>query len=162
MIKRVIIVAVFALAAVNVGPVRAAEDTADKVADVVLSQIEKRVIRDYYRKQREERQKAGKADKPRNGKGNHAKRGNGKSNRLPPGLAKRDTLPPGLARQIEKNGTLPPGLAKRDLPADLESRLPRRRGGQRRIVVDDDVVLIEDATDRILDVLEDVVTGGGS
>jgi hypothetical protein len=81
---------------------------------------------------------------------------------LPPGLAKRDTLPPGLARQIEKNGTLPPGLAKRDLPADLESRLPRRRGGQRRIVVDDDVVLIEDATDRILDVLEDVVTGGGS
>lgn len=71
---------------------------------------------------------------------------------LPPGLAKKDSLPPGLA----KRAALPPGLAKRDLPADLEKRLPRRSTTE-RVIVDDDVILIEKGTEIVLDVIRDVV-----
>ncbi|MFC1837619.1 hypothetical protein ACFLYW_02940 [Thermodesulfobacteriota bacterium] len=72
---------------------------------------------------------------------------------MPPGLAKKDELPPGLQKQLEKNGTLPPGLAKRDLPSDLLSQLPFRPDTQERTVIDEDVVLIEKATGKILDIL---------
>ncbi len=80
----------------------------------------------------------------------------GKSNELPPGLAKRETLPPGLAKQLQVNGTLPPGLAKRDLPADLESRLPPILPGQKRMLVGDDMLLIEEKTNRILDIVRGI------
>ncbi|MGE0257046.1 MAG: hypothetical protein AB7N54_04835 [Alphaproteobacteria bacterium] len=79
---------------------------------------------------------------------------------MPPGLARKDELPPGLARQLAERGTLPPGLAKRSLPADLEARLPKRGGKTGRVIVDDDVVLIDTAADRILDVIGDVVRDG--
>jgi hypothetical protein len=75
---------------------------------------------------------------------------------LPPGLAKRDKLPPGLQKQIERNGTLPPGLAKRGLPDDLRGRLPRRTGRDYR-VVGNDIVLIETATNLILDIMQGVL-----
>lgn len=79
--------------------------------------------------------------------------GQGKSKGgLPPGLAKKDSLPPGLA----KRAALPPGLAKRDLPSDLESRLPRRTTTE-RVIVDDDVILIERGTEIVLDIIRDVV-----
>ena len=58
---------------------------------------------------------------------------------------------------MERNGTLPPGLAKRDLPTDLEAKLPEAEAGRKRVIVDNDVVLIEQATGRILDILKDVV-----
>jgi len=83
----------------------------------------------------------------------------GAARQMPPGLAKRDELPPGLARQLTERGTLPPGLAKRDLPADLAGKLPRR-GKTSRVIVDDDVVLIDNATERVLDVIGDVVRDG--
>jgi len=108
------------------------------IADILLTEIEKRIIREYYRGGEDA---AGKKD---------AKDKSG----LPPGLAKKDGLPPGLAMQLERNGTLPPGLAKRDLPDDLLARLPRRPPGQNLVIVDDQVLLIERATDLILDVLE--------
>ncbi len=74
---------------------------------------------------------------------------------LPPGLAKRDgNLPPGLERQLEKNGRLPPGLAKRALPDELHHRLGPPRKGTRRYIVNEDVVLIEEATGVILDIIE--------
>ena len=72
---------------------------------------------------------------------------------LPPGLAGKDKLPPGLQKQLERNGTLPPGLAKRALPDDLKRMLPRRHPSHERTIVNDDVVLIEKATGRILDIL---------
>ena len=78
---------------------------------------------------------------------------------MPPGLAKKEKLPPGLAKQLEKNGTLPPGLAKRNLPADLESELPDPVEGLERTIVDNAVVLVEKATGRIIDIIQDVVTG---
>lgn len=73
-----------------------------------------------------------------------------KSKKMPPGLAKRDHLPPGLA----KRDTLPPGLAKRDLPSDLERRLSRLPKGYGRKTVGDDIVLIEEATGIIFDILK--------
>jgi Ni/Co efflux regulator RcnB len=107
------------------------------IADLVLTEIEKRIIRDYYRG--DDDAAGQKAAKDKSG--------------LPPGLAKKDTLPPGLAMQLERNGTLPPGLAKRDLPDDLRARLPRRPWGQNLVIVDDKVLLIQRATNLILDIL---------
>ena len=69
---------------------------------------------------------------------------------VPPGLAKRDSLPPGLA----KRDTLPPGLAKRELPGDLERRLSRLPSGYSRKSVGQDVVLIEEATGLVIDILK--------
>lgn len=78
---------------------------------------------------------------------------------LPPGLAKREELPPGLQRHLERNGTLPPGLQKRlqPLPHRLKSRLPRTRRGVRRVVVAGNVILLEERTGKILDIIQDVV-----
>lgn len=77
----------------------------------------------------------------------------------PPGLAKRDSLPPGLAKHLEKHGTLPPGLELRGLPDSLEAQLPDPGPGRKRVVVDDDVLLIETRTGRVLDILRDVIGG---
>ncbi len=75
---------------------------------------------------------------------------------LPPGLARKSSLPPGLATQLRERGSLPPGLARRSLPAELYRELPRRTG-RRLYLVDNRVVLIEEATNRVLDVIEDFI-----
>ena len=90
------------------------------------------------------------------GRGKHKRKGKKKG--LPPGLAKRDKLPPGLQKQLEKNGKLPPGLQKRALPSDLEAKLPPSREGTERVIVNQDVVLIEKATNTVLDVIKGVLT----
>lgn len=125
-------------------PPAAQEMTAGEAVGVVFTEIEKRLIRDYFAKN-------GNKAEPDDGKGQ------GKSKQMPPGLAKRDTLPPGLEKHIEKNGTLPPGLAKRDLPPDLVSRLPALKPGTKRHIVGNDVVLVQEATGLVLDVLENVL-----
>jgi hypothetical protein len=68
-------------------------------------------------------------------------------------LAKKGSLPPGLAKQLARNGTLPPGLAKRSLPDDLMVQLAPRPAGYEFILIDDRVMLIQAATNLILDVL---------
>lgn len=69
-------------------------------------------------------------------------------------LLEKKPLPPGLAAQLQKNGTLPPGLAKNALPADLETKLPAVPTGYERAVLDDlTVILIEVATNRIVDLV---------
>lgn len=82
---------------------------------------------------------------------------------LPPGLAKREQLPPGLQRQLQRNGTLPPGLQKRiqPLPQSLESQLPKPPAGVKRVVVAGNVILLEERTSKILDIVQDV-RGSGS
>jgi hypothetical protein len=74
---------------------------------------------------------------------------------LPPGLAKRESLPPGLQRQLRKNGTLPPGLQSRvyRLPDDLERRLPAKREGLSRIVLGGNIILWEESTSVIVDIV---------
>ncbi len=94
------------------------------------------------------------------GKGKAKGKGKGKSGKLPPGLAKKKELPPGLQKQLERGGTLPPGLAKRSLPDELDEKLGDPAEDTERVIVDNDVVLIEKGTGIILDVLEDVLSGG--
>lgn len=139
----------------------AGAQTTDDIAGVIFKEVEKRVIEEYFGAkatkadededgEKDKKKKKGKNKKVKNGK-------KGKDGEMPPGLAKKDALPPGLASQLEREGTLPPGLAKRDLPADLEARLPPPAPGHQRVIVDDDVVLIDQATGIILDILADVV-----
>ena len=84
----------------------------------------------------------------------------GKAKGLPPGLAKRGgKLPPGLQKHLDKNGQLPPGLQKRlePLPVDLDRRLPRLPEYWDRVVLERDVILIDRRTNRILDIIENVI-----
>ncbi len=132
-------------------PVQVADGhlTAEQVVDRVFTNIERRILQRYYEA------RAGRHDDDgdrHQGKGGGM--GKGKSGGMPPGLAKRGgDLPPGLAK---RGGELPPGLAKR-LPRDLERELPRRSRAFRRVVVDNDIVLIDAVTNKVLDVLEDVI-----
>jgi len=98
---------------------------------------ERRQIEDYYRQSQKD-----------------------KGKRLPPGLAKRGgNLPPGLQKHLEKNGQLPPGLQKRlePLPVDLDGRLPRLPEYWERVVLERDVILLDRRSNRILDIIENIV-----
>lgn len=79
---------------------------------------------------------------------------------LPPGLAKRrGNLPPGLQKQLQKNGQLPPGLQKRlePLPVELDQQLPSLPDYWERVIVERDVILLDRRTNRILDIIENVI-----
>lgn len=78
---------------------------------------------------------------------------------LPPGLAKRDRLPPGLEKQLRERGTLPPGLQKKvqPLPYDLERQLRRLPAGYRRVALGGNVILLNETTAVIYDILRDVI-----
>ena len=97
---------------------------------------ERRIISEYYRS------------------ANTSKKG------LPPGLAKHGgKLPPGLQKHLEKNGQLPPGLQKRlkPLPTALDRRLPPIPEYWERVIVERDVILLDRRTNRILDIIENVI-----
>lgn len=140
----------------------------DKKVAAIFTEAEKNQIKEYFiqkAKQKVAEKLSGvSTGDDDNGAGAKGKKGgkkgkHGKKKGLPPGLAKKETLPPGLSKHIEKNGTLPPGLAKRNLPDDLEKKLASRSKDHERIIVDNDVVLIEKATGKVLDVLKDVMLG---
>jgi hypothetical protein len=116
------------------------------VGDIVIGEIERRILHDYYQRHLDEweHESGGKQHK-------NKKKGNGKG--LPPGLAKRGELPPDLAKQLVRHGHLPPGLEGRDLPPDLLAQLPRLRPDYRYMIADNRVMLISAATNVILDVL---------
>ncbi len=122
------------------GPPAAAahEVTGADVAHGVFSEIEKRLMRDYFRTH----------------KGELGHKANYKARTMPHGLANRNELPPGLAQHVARYKKLPPGLEKRDLPYYLKSRLPKLRHGLSRKIVGNDVVLIQKATGLVLDILE--------
>ena len=109
-------------------------DRSRKVAvSIVFSTRDREIIRDYYH-------------------GHHSS--------LPPGLAKRDgNLPPGLQKHLERDGTLPPGLQKRltPFPDDLERGLPRLPSIYRRGTIGVDVVILDRRTQRIVDIVHDIL-----
>lgn len=131
-----------------------AKDAAEKAIEAGFSELERQIIEQYF----------GKPAMEENGKNmektrNKDKKAKGK-NDLPQGLAKKDELPPGLAMQLQKNGALPPGLAKRNLPDDLQKRLPPvPEGYERQIIEGAAIVLVHKATNKIIDVITDVVIG---
>ncbi len=61
-------------------------------------------------------------------------------------------LPPGIAKKVARGGSLPPGIAKRYFPGELLGQLPARPG-QQWLFMGTDVVLLNTATQLILDVL---------
>ncbi len=84
----------------------------------------------------------------------------GRAKGLPPGLAKRGgNLPPGLQKHLERNGQLPPGLQKRlePLPVDLDRRLPPLPDYWERVILENDVILIDRQTNRVLDIIENII-----
>ena len=76
-----------------------------------------------------------------------------KSKKTPPGLAKKQSLPPGLQKQVKRNGVLPPGLQGRGLPVELKRELSFLPNGYVRIKVGGDVVLMNQKTRVIFDVV---------
>ena len=89
-------------------------------------------------------------------------RNRGDYSNLPPGLAKRGgNLPPGLQKHLERNGQLPPGLQKRvqPMPPELEVRLPRLPEIYHRVILGPDVLIYNSKTQRVLDIIHDVVYG---
>lgn len=114
------------------------------LGDVIYSEIERKVIRDFFGVKPEHTYRSRKAEK------------RGKKRGLPPGLAKRDRLPPGLQKQLERNGHLPPGLEKRNVPTELRWKLGHREGID-HIIVDNDVLLVRRATGLILDIVKNVI-----
>jgi hypothetical protein len=83
---------------------------------------------------------------------------------LPPGLAKRDRLPPGLEKQLERNGRLPPGLEKKlhPLPDDLAVRLPRLPDGYRRGILGESLIVLDERTSAIIDVIHGIARVGNT
>ena len=79
-----------------------------------------------------------------------------KYKKLPPGLAKKDKLPPGLEKQLRRKGKLPPGLHHRLLPSELIQKLSPLPRGYIRINVGGDVMLIDEITRVIVDIIYNV------
>ena len=73
-------------------------------------------------------------------------------NRLPAGLATAKPLPPGIAKKLARGGSLPPGIAKRYFPSELIAELPPRPG-YGWVVAGTDIVLIELASNLVVDIL---------
>lgn len=127
---------------------------AQSVGEMAFSAAERRIIADYYAANYRDADDDGDsigASERGQGKGQGQGQGQGQ------GKGRSGGLPPGLENHLERNGQLPPGLTGRDLPAGLSGQLPQARQGTRRIIVDRDVVLIDIATNVVIDVLIDVL-----
>jgi len=162
-----------ALGFVLLSPAVQSRDTRDSVlAEVVFSEVERRLICEHYGAACRQPRPDGDADSDRGagdrteskGKGKGKDKGKSKGHGragvgsgLPPGLAKRDSLPPGLQKQLDEKGQLPPGLQRRALPDDLRTRLPKRSPGVEIVIVDRDVLLIQAATGLVYDVIAGIV-----
>ena len=111
-------------------------ETDDVHVKVAFGDYDRRLIHDYYK--------------------NNKYHKNKKHKGLPPGLAKKEKLPPGLQKKLKKNGKLPPGLAKRNLPDDLEDRLTPIPRGYVRLKVGMDIVLMNEETQVVVDIIYDI------
>ncbi len=121
--------------------------TSKEVGDIIFKEVEKRASEEFFGKKAAEKATGGKK------KGKKAKKGKGR------GRGRGGGLPPGLQKQLERTGTLPPGLAKRELPPGLQKKLGDAPPGTERVIAGNDMVLLEKATGKILDVITDVLKG---
>jgi hypothetical protein len=116
-------------------------------ADIFFGELQKRLISSYYERHVHEWEHSPEGRDYKKGKKKNKHKG------LPPGLAKKGGLPPGIAKQLVRNGQLPPGLQYHDLPHDLVVQLPPVAYPYRYVIADDRVMLIQAASNLILDVL---------
>lgn len=63
-------------------------------------------------------------------------------------------LPPGIAKNLGRGKPLPPGIAKRQLPSDLQARLPERSGVE--VTIFGDRIVLLEATGLVVDILEGI------
>jgi hypothetical protein len=83
----------------------------------------------------------------------------GAGSKLVAGPAKRNGyFPRGSEKHLQRNGMLPLGWQKRlePLPADFEHTLQRLYSGFSRGMIGQDVVIVEDRTHRIMDIIRNV------
>ena len=117
------------------------------VGDIFIGELEKRIIASYYQRHLVVYQQSSEWREYSKSKGKKKHKG------LPPGIAKKGTLPPGIAKQLARNGQLPVGLEYYPLPHDLIVQLPPAQPGYRYVIADDRVMLIQAASNLILDVM---------
>jgi hypothetical protein len=122
---------------------------APDAADIFLGELEKRIIASYYQRHLVAYQQSPEYHEYNKGKGKKKHKHKG----LPPGLAKKGKLPPGIAKQLARNHQLPPGLEYHPLPHDLVVQLPPLQPGYHYRIVDNRVLLIQAASNLILDVM---------
>ena len=79
-----------------------------------------------------------------------------KTRRLPPGLAKKGKIPPGHRKKMIKNHAMPAGLQYRALPWELHRRLSVLPREYVRVKVGSDIVLFNQFTGIVVDVLYEV------
>lgn len=116
--------------------IQLADDDVD-IGDIVMSEIERRLIRSYYDRRYSDWY------------GN----GGNKNKSIPPGIAKKGGwLPPGIAKQLARGNTMPRDVVLYPLPYDLRNELPYRSGYD-YYIADDKVMLVQIGTNLILDVL---------
>ena len=132
--------------------------TSPSIGSIVIGTIERRILQDYFQRQLNLYQIEINTPEPvvqqsngKPGKNGHKKN---KHKKIPPGLAKKGTLPPGIAKQLAANQQLPPGLQYRQLPGEVLNKLPQAPTGTRYLLVDDKVLLVQSATNLILDTLQ--------
>lgn len=101
--------------------------------DIVFSDHDRALLREHYRYQHQAQHK-----------------------RLPPGLAKKNKLPPGIQKQLVRHAQLPPGLQYQRLPYELERRMSRLPDGYLRILIGGSIVLFNERTRLIFDVMHDL------
>lgn len=140
MMRKFVLMAVVALAIGAAGWTAASRSADAGSIDISFSLKEKEIISSFYGGG------GGGGNQGGQGKG----KGKGKKNK---GVGSQG-MPPGLAK---KGGALPPGIAKRQLPSNLISRLPPAPQGYERVIVDNEILLVNIATQIVHDVLTDVL-----
>jgi hypothetical protein len=133
----------------------AAQPTGPSVADIVIDEAARHILRNYY----ERNANAWVVTHPDDeddggGNGNNKKKNKNKHKDIPPGIAKKGTLPPGIYKQLVRNGQIPADVEYHPLPPDLIVQLRPLAPAYRYVIVDDRVLLIQAATRAILDVLQ--------
>ena len=129
------------------------------VGDIVIDTVARRILHDYYQRNANAWVVANPDYGDEDGNGGNGNKKNKNKNKpkhkdIPPGIAKKGSLPPGIYKQLVRNGQIPPDVHYQPLPPDLIVQLPPLAPAYRYVIADDRVMLIQAATNVIMDVLQ--------
>jgi hypothetical protein len=125
----------------------------------VIDTVARRILHDYYQRNANAWVVANPDYGDEDGNGGNGNKKNKNKNKpkhkdIPPGIAKKGSLPPGIYKQLVRNGQIPPDVHYQPLPPDLIVQLPPLAPAYRYVIADDRVMLIQAATNVIMDVLQ--------
>jgi len=136
----------------------AAQPAGPSVGEIIIDTAARRILHDYYERNAQAWVVAnpdyGDDNDQGGGNGNKKKKNKHKHKDIPPGIAKKGSLPPGIYKQLVRNGQIPAGVEYRPLPPDLIVQLPPVPAQYRYVIADDRVMLIQAATNVIMDILQ--------